>query len=340
MLLKQLSDEFAALLGDGNVISDPGQLTAAAQTNYPASQQIPLIIRPAAAAELAECLKIARRYNQPVYVVSRGKNWGYGSKVPVQDNCILIELDRMNRILEYDGQLGYMTVEPGVTFQQAFDFLREQKSELLLGTTGGPVDASLIGNALERGIGTGVYSDRFSAVCGMEVVLPDGSIIHTGFERFPGNMAGKVSRWGMGPSLDGLFSQSNLGIVTRMTVWLPQCPAFFQIGFYKTDSLAKLTQLIDRLQEMAMEGLVKPAITLYNDVRIMTALTQFPFHETEPGALDPDVLMEQMRASSPVGAMVGPWNGEITIRAVHAEHAMRQARLIAERIRDLVYDLS
>src|SRR5690606_20415435 len=123
MLLKQLSDEFAALLGDGNVISDPGQLTAAAQTNYPASQRIPLIIRPAAAAELAECLKIARRYNQPVYVVSRGKNWGYGSKVPVQDNCILIELDRMNRILEYDGQLGYMTVEPGVTFQQAFDFL-------------------------------------------------------------------------------------------------------------------------------------------------------------------------------------------------------------------------
>ncbi len=340
MRLQQLSDELAALLGAGNVISDPDQLAAAAQTNYPVSQQIPLILRPGAATELAECLKIARRYNQPVYVISRGKNWGYGSRVPVHDTCVLIELDRMNRILDYDSQLGYITVEPGVTFQQAFDFLREQKSELLLGTTGGPIDSSLIGNALERGIGTGVYADRFSAVCGMEVVLPDGNIIQTGFERFPGNTTGKLSRWGMGPSLDGLFSQSNLGIVTRMTVWLTKCPAFFQIGFYKTDSIGKFTQLIDRLQAMAMEGLIKPAITLYNDMRIISALTQFPFHETEPGALDPDVLMAQIRETSPVGAMVGPWNGEISIRAVSEEHALIQSRMIEERIKDLVYDLS
>jgi len=340
MRLQQLSDELAALLGAGNVISDPDQLAAAAQTNYPSSQQIPLIIRPATAAELAGCLKIARRYDQAVYVVSRGKNWGYGSKAPVQDNCILIELDRMDRMLDYDDQLGYITVEPGVTFQQAFDFLRERKSSLLLGTTGGPVDSSLIGNALERGVGTGVYADRFSAVCGMEVVLPDGSIIRTGFERFPGCATGKLSRWGMGPSLDGLFSQSNLGIVTRMTIWLVQCPAFFQIGFYKTDSIGKLTQLVDRLQAMAMEGLIKPAVTLYNDLRVVSAFTQFPFHETEPGALDPDELMAQIRAKSPVGAMVGDWNGEISIRAVSEEHALLQSRLIEERIKDLVYDLS
>src|SRR5690606_21579258 len=154
-----------------------------------------------------------------------------------------------------------------VTFQQAFDFLREKNSTLLLGTTGGSTDSSIIGNVLERGIGTGLYADRFSYVCGMEVVLPDGSVIQTGFERFPNSATGKLSRWGMGPSLDGLFAQSNLGIVTRMTVWLLQSPEYFRICFYKIDSTEKLAGVIDVLQRMAMEGLARPALTLYNDLR-------------------------------------------------------------------------
>ncbi len=42
----------------------------------------------------------------------------------LQNNNILIELERMNSILDFDEKLGYITVEPGVTFNQAFNFLR------------------------------------------------------------------------------------------------------------------------------------------------------------------------------------------------------------------------
>src|SRR5690606_27521030 len=103
-------------------------------------------------------------------------------------------------------------------------------------------------------------------------VLPDGKIINTGFERFPNSNTGKLSRWGLGPSLDGLFAQSNLGIVTRMTVWLLKCPAFFQIGFYKIADSEKLSQVLNRLQGMAMDGLIRPALTLYNDLRILSCV--------------------------------------------------------------------
>ena len=54
----------------------------------------------------------------------------------------------------------------------------------------------------------------------MEIVLPDGEVIHTGFGRYKASKVSKITRWGVGPHMDGLFSQSNLGIVTQMTFWL------------------------------------------------------------------------------------------------------------------------
>ncbi len=340
MFSESILTEWRNLLGEENVIADPQALEPASKTNYPTQERISLILKPGNSEELSQCMKLAQAKGLHVYVISKGKNWGYGSKVPVQDQAILIELDRMNRIIDFNEQLGYITVEPGVTFQQAFDFLRSKNSELLLGTTGGPVDSSIIGNTMERGIGTGLYADRSSFVCGFEVVLPDGKIINTGFERFPNSNTGKLSRWGLGPSLDGLFAQSNLGIVTRMTVWLLKCPAFFQIGFYKIADSEKLSQVLNRLQGMAMDGLIRPALTLYNDLRILSCVMQFPFDKMNPGTLDQEELMSQLRAASPLGNMVGPWNGEISIRAVDEEHAQIHAKLIEENLRDLVYDFS
>jgi 4-cresol dehydrogenase (hydroxylating) len=69
---------------------------------------------------------------------------------------------------------------------------------LIISGTGGPIDSSLIGNALERGLGTGLYADRFSSACGMEIVLPDGNIISSGFKRFGHAPASNVCKWGHG----------------------------------------------------------------------------------------------------------------------------------------------
>lgn len=122
MISKQMLTDFVNTIGQEYVITDGATLQLAATTNYLTQQQIALILRPATTAELQQCIKIANQYKQPVYPVSTGKNWGYGSRVPVTDNNVLIELHRLNRILDYNETLGYITVEPGVTFNQAFHF--------------------------------------------------------------------------------------------------------------------------------------------------------------------------------------------------------------------------
>jgi hypothetical protein len=76
--------------------------------------------------------------------------------------------------------------------------------------------------------------------CGMEVVLPSGELIRTGMgalpdpsrphpdglrpDQVPGNRAWQLFNYGFGPYNDGIFSQSNLGIVTKMGIWVSLTP--------------------------------------------------------------------------------------------------------------------
>ena len=121
-----------------------------------------------------------------------------------------------------------MTVEAGVTFNQLHAYLSEQNSGLFMSVTGSSGTASLIGNLVERGIGRGPYGDRFAHVCALEVVLPTGETVRTGFDRFDHAKSNRLHRWGVGPYVDGLFTQSSLGIVTRATIWLLPLPQHFQ----------------------------------------------------------------------------------------------------------------
>ena len=98
-----------------------------------------------------------------------------------QDNCVILDLRRMNRILDFSEELAYITVEPGVTQRQVIEFLQRNKSRLWIDATGSTPDRSLIGNTMERGFGHTPYGDHFANSCALEVVLPDGDCAETGF---------------------------------------------------------------------------------------------------------------------------------------------------------------
>ena len=227
--------EWTEVLGAEFVITDSVALRTSETATFETTQQVPAILRPQSRDEVQECVRIANRNAVPLYPVSTGFNWGYGSRVPVIDQCVVMELRRMNRILDYSEELAYITVEPGVTQRQVIDFLQQSRSRLWIDATGSTPDCSLIGNTMERGFGHTPYGDHFANSCGLEVVLPNGEVVETGFSRFPNAQAGPVYRWGVGPTIDGLFSQSNLGIVTRMTIWLMPAPEYFQAYFFRCD---------------------------------------------------------------------------------------------------------
>jgi 4-cresol dehydrogenase (hydroxylating) flavoprotein subunit len=316
-LAESAREAFQLTVGSEFVITSPAQIASASTATFATTQRIPALVRPGSRTELQACLAIARRFSIAIYPISSGKNWGYGSRVPVTDGSVVVDLSRMNRILDFNEEMGWVTVEPGVTQQQLFEFLAVKKSRLWLDATGSTPDSSIVGNTMERGFGHTPYGDHAANVCALEVVLPDGEVLETGMARFKGSQSAEVYRWGLGPALDGLFTQSNLGIVTRMTVWLMPAPEYFQAFFFRCDDAGGLPGIVDSLRPLRMNGTLRSAIHIANDYKVIAGIRQYPWLEAGNRTPLLPETMQLLRTQMKFGA----WNGSGGLYGTRAQVA-------------------
>ena len=270
------------VLGAEFVVEGKETLRSAETATFQTSQKVPVVLRPGSTEEVQAVVRIANECGMPIYPTSSGKNWGYGSGVPVRSGCAVVDLGRMNRIVDFNERLGYIRVQPGVTQADLFRFLGEHKSGLWMDATGSSPDCSLIGNAMERGFGHTPYGDHFAQVSNLEVVLANGDLIRTGYGNLAGSKAGHVYKWGQGPSLDGLFSQSNFGIVTEMTIWLMPAPPYFQAFFFQCDRDEGIADIVEALRPLRMDGTLRSTVHIGNDYKVLAGIRQFPAAERQP----------------------------------------------------------
>ena len=323
--LSRAIEEWSGIVGADHVITERSALGAAETATFATAARVPLILRPADRQQVQACLRIANANRVPVYPISTGRNWGYGSRVPAADGSALLDLGRMNRIVDFNEDLAYVTVEPGVTQQQLFDFLRANHSRLWMDATGARPDSSLIGNTMERGFGHTPYGDHFAHVCGFEVVLPDGECIETGFSRFAQTSTGPLYRWGLGPTLDGLFTQSNFGIVTRMSIWLMPAPEHFEAFFFRCDDDSGLGALLDALRRLRLSGTLRSAAHIGNDYKVLNGIGQYPWELT--GGTTP--LRPEQMAGLREKLRFGAWNGSGGLYGTRAQ--VREAKRLMRR---------
>lgn len=291
--LERALADWRGAIGRDQVLADPASLASAEAATFATEQRVPAILRPGSREDVQACLRIAQAHGVPVYAVSRGKNWGYGSRVPARDGCVLLDLSRLDRIVDFDPKLAWVTVEPGVTFRRLHQFLAERNAPLFMAATGSSPDASLIGTTLERGDGTGPHGDIFRHACALEVVLPTGECVQTGLARYPGAQAAPLHPWGAGPALDGLFSQSSLGVVTRMTFWLSPLPRYFQMFLANVRSRDRLEAFVDALQDLSLQGVLSAPFYIWNDVKSLSLLRRYPWKEAGGRTPLPDEILEK-----------------------------------------------
>lgn len=262
------------------------------------------VLRPESSEQVREVLRIASAHSIAVYPISKGRNWGYGDASPLADNQVVLDLGRMNRILEVNTELAYAVIEPGVTQGQLYRYLTENKTRLWMDATGAGEDTSLVGNALDRGFGHTRYGDRILNTCGMEIILSDGRVLNTGFGHYSNAQAAHVNRYGIGPMLDGLFTQSNFGVVTRMGLWLMPEPEDFAAFFVSAPLESDLSELIDRLAPLRRQGLLQSAVHVANDLRTLSGRMRYPWDRAGGRTPLPEELRAQLRRECAVGA----WN--------------------------------
>jgi 4-cresol dehydrogenase (hydroxylating) len=93
-------------------------------------------------------------------------------------------------------------------------------------------------------------------LCGLEVVLPDGEVVRTGFGAQEDNSSWHVYKHGFGPDVQGLFQQSGMGIVTRAGVWLMPRPEEYVAGNVIFRGDTALAQAIDVIRGLMLSDII------------------------------------------------------------------------------------
>lgn len=232
------------------------------------------VLKPRNVEEVRETVRQARRRQVPLYPVSTGLNWGYGSASPVRSGAMLVDLSEMRSIRNQDeigGAHPVALIEPGVTQEQLSEFLAERCPDLCFNVTGSARDTSILGNALDRGVG--YLGPRREDVFGLEVVTGTAEVLRTGFRRLGDRSSlAQLHPYGLGPMLDGLFFQGNFGIVTSACFrLLPRAECNLAVSLALRDE-RRLPELIDVLLRLKRQGVMAGVTHIGNRARTQASL--------------------------------------------------------------------
>ncbi|KAI1609903.1 hypothetical protein EDD36DRAFT_59544 [Exophiala viscosa] len=234
---------------DSNHVADQEALVASA------------VVYPSTVEEVQAIVRWANDTLIPLHPISMGRNLGYGGAAPRVSGSVVVDLGkRMNKVLKIDGQNYSCLLEPGVSYFALYEAVKKTGLPLWIDCPdlGG---GSVMGNALDRGVGYTPYGDHFGMHCGIEIVLPDGSLLRTGMGALPGendtdNLTWQSFQNAYGPIVDGMFSQSNFGIVTKMGFWLMPATGnqSYLVTFPREEDFEQLVDLIGPLAASRVFG--------------------------------------------------------------------------------------
>ncbi len=313
-------------LGEENVLTGTEATESYCRSTTGVGRRISAVLTPQDVGQVQSLARIANEHRIPLYPISTGRNWGYGSANPVLDGCALVDLSNMNRVVEFDAELGVVTVEPGVTQQVLRDYLDHRDAPFYVPTHGGGPDCSLLGNALERGYGITPHADHFGALTALEAVLPDGRLYRGAFEELACREINQTFKWGIGPYLDGLFAQGNMGIVTQGTIALAPVAANVQAFSFSLRGELALEGAVLAVREVlrSLPGLCG-SINLMNSLRMLSMMVPYPQDVVTRGGAIPEEAIESLAREKGIA----PWTG---IGALYGDPSLlRAARKIIRR---------
>ncbi|MFQ5831688.1 MAG: FAD-binding oxidoreductase [Candidatus Thorarchaeota archaeon] len=186
----------------------------------PAKQKLPShVVLAETREEIQKILAIANKNDVPVYI--RGGGTSHWDAFLPQEPGIMVDLARMNKVLEINERDLVVTVQPNCTWAKMDEELRKRGLTYLCSEAGGP--AMTVGGSVMKAGGGPHSTAKFGfhgnqdVIC-LEMVLPNGDVVQTGSAAWPS--AGKFERQCLGPDLAGMFlgAEGILGVCTELSL--------------------------------------------------------------------------------------------------------------------------
>ncbi len=227
------------------------------------------VAKPNSPEQVRQILEVCSRQSLKVYTFSTGMNWGLGSKIPTEGQCVLLDMAGLKQIRAVSEEYRYAIIEAGVTQKELSDYLEAKGYNLILPVTGSSPHSSILGNSLERG--TTFLTHRAQDLRNLEVILPDGQLVRTGFWETANGEGGLGDElhysYGNGPDVKGLFVQSNLGVVTAGVIELLPKPETIKL-FWASVKEAQLPAFLDRCKQLYRMGGMRNIMHVGNEKRM------------------------------------------------------------------------
>ena len=116
--------QFRAILGNDKVLTADTRLASYNKIMIADDDKLhapSAVLLATSVEQIQAILKVCNTYKVPIWTISTGRNFGYGSAAPGERGQVVLDLRLMNKILHIDPDLCTALVEPGVTYQQLYD---------------------------------------------------------------------------------------------------------------------------------------------------------------------------------------------------------------------------
>jgi glycolate oxidase len=259
-LAPHLIDELCGIAGTAGVLFEPVDLRTYESDGLTSMRAVPrAVVLPTSTEQVQEVLAVCHRERIPF--VPRGSGTGLsGGALPVEDG-IVVSLARMNRILEVDFDNARVVAEPGVinldvtgrVSSRDFFFAPDPSSQSVCSVGGNVAENSGGAHCLKYGFTT-------THVLALEVVLPDGSLVHLGGSTLDTP----------GYDLTGVFvgSEGTLGLVTKIVLRIvkrPECVQTLLAAF------PTVSQASDAVSHVIAAGILASAMEIMDTLAIQAA---------------------------------------------------------------------
>ena len=230
------------IVGESNILhsgAEKERFTHIWKTDIPLEAKA--VIFPSSTEEVSEIMKYCYSIKQEVIVHGGLTNLVGGTET--ESNQLVISLDKMNLIEEVDPQSKTITAQAGTILENMIDAAKEKN--LLLPMSFGAKGSAHIGGVVSTNAG-GLRVFRYGMtrqmVLGLEVVLPDGTIISS---------LKKIIKDNSGYDLKQLFigSEGTLGIVTKVILRLSEAPTSRSSAIVGIDSYEQVIDLLKYLEK-------------------------------------------------------------------------------------------
>lgn len=272
---KRFLDELTAVLGAENVLYEHDELVVYECDGYVINKNVPdVVVFPTSTEHVVEVVKLCNKHD--VRFVPRGAGTSLAGGTLAIGGGVMICLTRMKRILEINTRDRYAIVEPGVVNVwltralggTGFHYAPDPSSQGAC-TIGGNVATN------SGGPHTLKYGVTVNHVRGVELVLPDGSLLH----------AGGVTEENPGYDLTGLIvgNEGTFGVTTKVTVGLTRDPEAGRTLLGVFDNVDAATETVSGI---IAAGIVPAALEMLDTLMIQAVEQAFRFgFPTDAGAV-------------------------------------------------------